>query len=206
MRKIFFTMTLGIHRNRIQYCHHKKVSELLAEIVKKNRLLYLPVMMKQITIVLIYSIIFMGSCKKEETPDYRNLLTGNSWEQQSGFNSDSTFYYGTKWIYRLKFNTDNTCEMVWRISGFSFFYDTLVFDTIRTRYTLESNLITFDGPVDTVYASGDTTKLFKFIHDWKIKTLNNESLETEAIDNYTPSLSPCYVVGAGNFYLKPLEE
>ncbi|WP_162425659.1 hypothetical protein [Pontibacter pudoricolor] len=150
-------------------------------------------------------ILSLAACEKEEETNLQEILVKQEWEQASPY-SDPSFPWH-KEFYHITFRTDNTCTIVLDYGGATNPATAAGPQTIESVYEVDNatRTISFPEPISTVYWGDNQEKLSVFIKDWKIKSLNGNTLETEPSPNYKSPDIPHFVIGVNWYKFKAIE-
>ena len=157
--------------------------------------------------ILLLFLVFLSvvSCDKEETLDYKKLLTATEWEQMTGYIDGSYTSPSAKQFYRIRFKQNNLVEIDLDYLGVSGVPDPVTLTTINSKYeiVLADRTISFPEPLDTLYYTieTETTKLVIYFAKLKILKLKEDRLITEGVNSNQPGL----VVGGDKLYFKAIE-
>jgi hypothetical protein len=154
-------------------------------------------------LVLLLLVLLLVSCEKDEGLNSRKILCSQEWEQLSGIVNDVN-YGESRQFYKLKFNEDYTCEIIFDYEVYH--GDIPDLDSLHGEYSLEGNVIVFTEPIDTLYFGETMTETFVYLNSWRIVRLDATRLEVEPVDDYQPpSEHATLVMGISNYFFEPYE-
>ena len=151
----------------------------------------------QFTLIILF---FIFSCKKKDSMSFEEILKSNSWTQKI----EPSYNGQLKMFYRLTFQDDGYCIIVYDNLLVSGIPDPIELDTIQIKYSIENNRLLFPQPYGEVnnIDPNDSTMLNAYVCDWEKKSFSNDILYIERIDN--PEKIG-YILGLQGIDLEPID-
>ena len=156
--------------------------------------------MKYIPFLILFILI---SCDNNEEIDLKNALMTSDWEQSTGIVDGN--YIALKQFYRVSFKQNNIAEIDFDYLGVTGDPDPITITSITTKYAIDLNsrIISFPEPLDTLFITNDnvTSEIVVHFHKLRIIQLDSERLTTESLETDLQG----WILGGGKTYFQPIK-